>query len=301
MISRLIFLATLVAAPAAFAASPINQTRPLAADGQLSVENLKGRVTVRTWDRPEVRITGSLGDGVEKFTVDGSADDLRIEVRYPKNGGGWFGWGSDRSSEPTLLEISMPAKASLKVDTVSADIDVTGTGGRRLTLASVSGDVLVRGASAEIAGFESVSGDVDAEVDSRDVSAETVSGDLLLKGRVGGRVGLESVSGDVTLVADDVDRLRLETVSGDSRVSTGLAAAGSITAETVSGNLDLELPASVSARLSIETFSGGINSPVGQVQTEEYGPGKSLEARMGGGSGSIRLESFSGNIRIRTK
>jgi DUF4097 and DUF4098 domain-containing protein YvlB len=301
MVTRLIFLAALVAAPAAFAASPINQTRPLAADGQVSIENVKGRVTVRTWDRPEVRITGSLGAGVEKLAIEGDASDLRIEVRYPKNGGGWFGWGGDGDSEPTLLEINVPAKASVSVDAVSANVDVAGTGGRRLTLASVSGDVLVRGARAEEASFESVSGDVDAEVDSTNVSAETVSGDLLLKGRIGGRVSLDTVSGDATLVAGPVERLTLSTVSGDGHLSAGLAASGGITADSVSGNVDLVLPRDTSARLQIDTFSGGISSPVGEVQTEEYGPGKSLKARLGAGSGSIRLESFSGNVRVSIK
>jgi hypothetical protein len=302
MITRLIVLAALVAAPAAFAASPINQTRPLAADGQVSIDNVKGRVTVRTWDRPEVRITGSLGAGVEKLAIEGDASDLRIEVRYPRNNGGWFGWGGgDGDSEPTMLEVSVPAKASVSVDAVSADVDVAGTGGRRLALASVSGDVLVRGARADDASFESVSGDVDAEVDSTNVSAETVSGDLMLKGRIGGRVSLDTVSGDATLVAGPVERLSLSSVSGDGHLSAGLAASGSITADSVSGNLDLVLPRGTSARLQIDTFSGSISSPVGEVQTEEYGPGKSLKARLGAGSGSIRLESFSGNVRITVK
>ncbi len=302
MFSRLIILATLVATPAAFAASPINQTRPLAVDGQVSIDNVQGRVTVRTWNRPEVRITGSLGEGVEKLVIEGDATDLRIEVRYPKSGGGWFGWGGGgKGPEPTMLEISVPAKASVSVDAVSANVDVAGTGGRRLALASVSGDVLVRGARAEEASFESVSGDVDVEVDSRNVSAETVSGDLLVKGRVGGRIGLDTVSGDATLAAGIVERLSLSSVSGDAHLSVGLAASGSITADSVSGNVDLVLPRETSARLTIETFSGGISSPVGKVRSEEYGPGQSLEAKMGAGSGSIRLESFSGNVRVSVK
>lgn len=302
MVSRLIVLAALVATPAAFAATPINQTRPLASDGAVSIENVKGRITVRTWDRAEVRITGSLGDGVEKLVVEGDASDLRIEVRHPKRGGGWFGWGGGQDrSEPTMLEVSVPKAASVSVDAVSADVDVAGTGGRRLSLASVSGDVLVRNARAGEANFESVSGDVDAEVGSDNVSAETVSGDLLVKGRIGGRVSLDSVSGDATLVAGTIERLNLSTVSGDARLSAALAASGSITADSVSGNVDLVLPRDTSARLQIETFSGSISSPVGQVRTEEYGPGKSLEARLGTGSGSIRIESFSGNARVTVK
>lgn len=302
MLPRLTCLAALLAAAPAFAATPINQTRPLDPDGQVSIDNLKGRIVVRTWDRSEVRITGSLGEGVEKLLVEGDERDLSIEVRYPKSGGGWFGWGGgDGNSEPSVIEVSLPAGASVSVDSVSADMDIAGVGGQRLSADSVSGDVLVRSTRVAEASFDSVSGDIDAELDSQNLLVDSVSGDILLKGRIGGRVSLDTVSGDATLVAERLDRLSLSTVSGDGRLSAGLAADGGILADSVSGNLDLILPRDTSARLRIETFSGGISSPVGQVQTEEYGPGKHLEAKMGAGSGNIRLESFSGNVRVVVK
>lgn len=302
MLPRLICLAALVAAAPAFAATPIEQTRPLDADGQVSIDNLKGRIVVRTWDRPEVRITGSLGDGVEKLLIDGDKRDLRIEVRYPQNNGGWFNWGSGGDkAEPSVIEVSVPAGASVSLDSVSADIDVAGVGGRRLSADSVSGDVLVRSTRVAEANFDNVSGDIDAELDSQSLTVDSVSGDIHLKGRISGRVSLDTVSGDATLEALAVERLTLSTVSGDGTLSAGLAAAGSITADSVSGNVNLVLPADTSARLRIETFSGNISSPVGQVQTEEYGPGKHLDAKMGSGSGQIRLESFSGNVRVSVK
>lgn len=303
MFPRLICLAALLAAAPAFAATPINETRPLASDGQVSIDNLKGRIVVRTWDRPEVRITGSLGEGVEKLLVEGDERDLSIEVRYPRNSGGWFGWGGgDGKSEPSVIEVSLPAGASVSVDSVSADVDIAGVAGQRLSADSVSGDVLVRATRVTEASFDNVSGDIDAELDSsQSLLVDSVSGDILIKGRIGGRVSLDTVSGDTTLEATTLDRLSLSTVSGDGRLSAGLAADGSIMADSVSGNLDLVLPRDTSARLRIETFSGGISSPVGKVQTEEYGPGKHLEAKMGAGSGSIRLESFSGNVRVVVK
>ena len=42
-------------------------------------------------------------------------------------------------------------------------------------------------------------------------------------------------------------------------------------------------------------------SPVGRVDREEYGPGKSLDARLGQGQGKIRLESFSGDVDLELK
>ena len=298
---RLLAPALLLAtAPALAAGTPIDQTRPLAADGRVSIENLKGEVRVRTWDRPEVRITGTLGEGVEKLEVDGSASSLRIDVRYPQQNGGWFGWGGDDTG-PTVLEVTLPRGASLDVDTVSADVDVEGMAGRRLELESVSGQVDVRGAKPGVARVSSVSGSLDLALDSQDVGVETVSGDILLQGAVGGRVSVETVSGDATVVAGALDRLSHASVSGDARLEAGLRPGASLRAESVSGTLDITLPAATSARLAVETFSGGISSPVGEVQTEQYGPGKSLSARLGAGDGDIRLESFSGNVRIKLK
>jgi DUF4097 and DUF4098 domain-containing protein YvlB len=294
-----ICLAALLAAAPAVAQTPIDETRTLAADGRVSIENLKGKVVVRTWDKAQVHVGGSLGVGVEKLEIDGSASALSIHVRNPEDEEGWF--GRDGESGPTLLEITVPKSASVSVEAVSADIDAAGTGGAQLELESVSGDVLVRGAKARQVRVQSVSGDVDAEVESRDVGAGSVSGDVRLAGRIGGRVDLSGVSGDVELVSGVVDRLSVESVSGDAKLDTALAPGGRIDAESVSGNVELTLPASTSARLRVETFSGTIRSPVGKVETEEYGPGSHLDARFGAGEGDISLESFSGNVRITTK
>lgn len=299
MLTRLLPLAALIAVAPALAATPINETRALSPTGQVSVDNVKGRIVVRAWDRPEVKITGTLGEGVERLLVEGDANSLRIEVRYPEGGGGWFGWGGgDNGAEPSVLEVSIPAQAQLSVDSVSADVDITGVGGSRLSVDSVSGDVAVRGARAGQARFETVSGDLDLDLASRNTRVDTVSGDVVLKGALQGEVSLDSVSGNATVTAGALDELSLSTVSGDGRMQASLAPSGNISADSVSGNLSLGLPADTSAHVQLESFSGRITSPVGKVVTEEFGPGSHLDARLGAGSGNIRLESFSGDIRI---
>jgi DUF4097 and DUF4098 domain-containing protein YvlB len=78
-----------------------------------------------------------------------------------------------------------------------------------------------------------------------------------------------------------------------------MASGAVVKAETVSGDIDLTLPKTTGAKLHVESFSGDISSPVGHVDREEVGPGSSLDARLDGGQGEIRLESFSGNIRLQ--
>jgi len=298
MSPRLIAPLLFLAAVPALAATPIDETRPLVADGQVSVDNVKGRIQVEAWDRPEVSITGSLGEGVEGLELEGDQDALSIRVRYPRRGGGWFGWGGGDGGEPSELRVRVPAGASVNVDAVSATVEVGGVRGRRLEVDSVSGNVVVRDARPGEARLASVSGDLEAALDTQDLRAETVSGDIGLRGRIGGRVQIESVSGDVDVEADMLERLVFSSVSGDARLALALASGGSVQAETLSGRLELVLPAATSARLQVESFSGRISSPVGEVKTEKYGPGSRLETRLGAGEGEIRAESFSGNVRI---
>ncbi len=291
-------IAMLAVAPA-FAATTINETRPLNADGKVQIENLKGRVVVRTWAQPQVRITGSLGKGVEKLEVEGDAQSLRIGVRYPNSKGGWNLWGrDDHRTEPSIIEVTLPQRASVDVETVSADVDVQQMAGRKLAVSSVSGSVVVTASSPGQASFENVSGNTTLRITSGKVDAESVSGNIALQGGLTGEVSMESVSGNIKLNAQALDRLEGSTVSGDMSLQAALKPAGTIKAETLSGSLELILPKSTGAKLHVESFSGDIRSPSGQVEREEHGPGKWLDTSYGNGQGRIDLESFSGDVQV---
>jgi DUF4097 and DUF4098 domain-containing protein YvlB len=282
-----------LAAGPLFAGTPINQTRPLDPRGRIEIDNLKGTIKVSAWDRNEVRITGTLGDGVEKLVVDGDEDNLEVRVQYPKRLGAWR---SDRTG-PTDLVLQVPLRASLDIESVSADISVDGVAPEELDVDTVSGDVTIA-AAPRSADINSVSGDLGLTINSREAKAETVSGEIVLKGRLDGEVHAETVSGDITIDSrgERVRRLSTGTVSGDADVRVGLADGGEIKSETVSGEIRLHLPKSLSARVSGESFSGDLDAPEpAKVHSEEFGPGKALEARYGAGAGEIRLESFSGD------
>ena len=65
------------------------------------------------------------------------------------------------------------------------------------------------------------------------------------------------------------------------------------------GDVRLRVPADTSARLRVESFSGTIKSDFGTVKREEFGPGSSLEERLGDGDGELSLESFSGDVTVQ--
>lgn len=293
--ASLLFIALLALSAAAGAATPIDQTRPLQAQGRVDIENLKGRIQVRAWDRNEVKISGTLGDGVEKLVVQGDSEHLLVKVQYPNNGG----WGGNKSG-PSDLQLMVPVRAELDIDAVSADVDVSGVASSKLSIGSVSGDVTLAAAPREV-DVESVSGDLRLTVNSGDVQAQTVSGGIVLRGRMNGEIKTETVSGDID-VAVNGERVRefsSSTVSGNAEVRTALAAKGEIRMESVSGSLMLTLPKNLSAQVSGESFSGDLKAPGARIERPEYGPGASFNTRYGTGEGEIHLETFSGDAELR--
>src|SRR3546814_12391568 len=102
---RLLLPLLLAALPAAaLASTPIDETRPLHADGKVEISNLKGSIQVRVWDKPEVHVGGSLGRGVDTFELRGDRNELEIIVRYPRM--------SNDSSDTTDLVIDVPTRSA---------------------------------------------------------------------------------------------------------------------------------------------------------------------------------------------
>lgn len=293
-------LSGVLATPPVLAATPISESRPLDPRGRVEIENLKGRIEVRAWDRQEVKIEGSLGNGVEKLVIEGDRQRLVVRVKYPNRGSGLgFLVGGDRT-EPTELRLMVPLEANLEIDSVSADIDVSGVAPGELSIDSVSGDVVVAAAPLQ-AKIDSVSGDLHLTLNRANVSVGTVSGDVRLRGRLGTEVDVETVSGDVDVAVRDTALREFSgaSVSGDLRVAAALAGNGEISLESVSGDIDLALPRDVSASVRGESFSGDLRATGANILRPKHGPGSSFEHRYGNGSGKVSIETFSGDARLQ--
>ncbi|MEO6173142.1 MAG: DUF4097 family beta strand repeat-containing protein [Arenimonas sp.] len=294
-------LTALLVPLSALAATPINQIRALNADGEVRVENVSGLIKIRVWNQAKVQITGSLGEGAEKLVVEGDARSLLVKVKYPESKG-WFNWGGGvHIKEPSNLILMVPIKAALALEAVSADIDVQGSAAPRMSIDSVSGNSSVLASTVGKLSVESVSGNVVLKLTSPQVSVNTVSGDVKMLGHLNNRVDVETVSGNIDLETPVLNQLHFNTVSGDGRFHTSLANDGRIEMDSVSGTLLLGLPKTSSVQLKLESFSGDISSAIGKVVKEEYGPGQSLNARLGEGKGRIDLNTMSGDVIIEVK
>ena len=296
VVNPVLLASLLLLSPMVMATTPIDQTRPLDPAGRIDIENLKGRIQVRAWDRAEVQVSGTLGDGVVKLIVEGDRQRLVVKVQYPKSSG----WGGNKTG-PTDLQLMVPVRAELEIDSVSANVDVSGVAPARLSIDSVSGDVAVAGAAPREVDVETVSGNVHMTVNSNDGEVQSVSGDLVLRGRMAGEIKTETVSGDIDVVVngETVHELTANTVSGDADIRTGLARGGEIKLESVSGDLLLVMHKDTSAQVNGKSFSGDLKAPGATIIRPKHGPGASFTNRYGSGDGQVSIETFSGDAELR--
>ena len=271
----------------AFAGKPVEESWDLDADAMVSIENIAGSIEIQGWDRNEAQLTGELGNSVEELEVNASDSSLQITVANR----------NERNVDNTELMLMVPRGASIDASAVSADIDVSGMDNEKLSASSVSGDVGVSASSRRVS-IESVSGDVEFSGQTVRISAESVSGDIELSG-VSVEVSATTVSGDMELEAGLIDSGKFETVSGDMTVVAEISDNGKLTAESMSGDVTILLPASQRGMFKAQSFSGRISSEFGSVDQAKHGPGSHLKYVAGNGDAEIRVESFSGNIKLK--
>ena len=92
---------------------------------------------------------------------------------------------------------------------------------------------------------------------------------------------------------------KFETVSGDLGMRGEVTDNGKLSAESMSGDVSIYLPDSQSGLFKAQSFSGDIETDFGSVKNVKHGPGSHLKHRAGNGGAEVRVESFSGSIRLK--
>lgn len=294
--TRILPLLLLLPALQAFADTPIQLQHAATPTVLVSISNIAGAVHVTAWDRNQVQVGGTLGYGAKPLAITGSDDHLSIKVE-PQGNGSWFDWGNSSRMGSTTLDVHVPRGASLKVDVVSASLSVDGTRGGRLKLDSISGRLRID-AQTPFLDVNSVSGNIAFAGQADAAHLQTVSGDIHASS-LGRDANLQTVSGQIQASGGPWQHFKLSTVSGDAGITGSLLAGGGIGIDSMSGDVDLALPANLSATIHASTFSGDLHSDFGKPVSSGYGPGTTLQATVGGGHGSIDVDTFSGDLSLR--
>ena len=278
----------MLASVSAFAGKSVDESWDIDSDATVFIENIAGIIEIRGWDKNEAHLTGELGSSADELEISASDSSLQISVINR----------SERNVDESVLKLIIPKGASVDATAVSADIMVKGLDNEKLTASSVSGNVEVNATSRRVS-IESVSGDVEFSGYTIRITAESVSGDIDLSG-ISGEVSATTVSGDMELMAGQIESGKFETVSGDMTMVAELSDNGRIGSESMSGDVTIVLPASQSGVFKAQSFSGRISTDFGSVDRAKHGPGSHLKYVAGDGGAEVRVESFSGNIKLKS-
>jgi len=247
---------------------------------RLSVANYNGDVTIRGWNRSEVRVEAEY----ERSRVEIDHVGGRVNVRTARRGG------------ETSFTITVPAGSAVEVNGHSGDVDVSGACGE-VSVTTQSGDVSVACAQG-LASIQSLSGDVDVRDVRGDLDVSANSGEVRAHG-VRGKVNVHVISGEIDLGGIEGSEVTAEAVSGDIRYSGPFRDGGRYILQSHSGEVTAFVTGTPNATVSVSTYSGDFDSEF-RIELE---PGTQVarewQFRLGNGSARVRLESFSGSIYLK--
>jgi len=268
-------------APALRAQNTLDTTLTARAGTRLSVTNLSGDITIRAWDRAQVRIIAQY----DRARVEVDEGPGRISVRSTYR----------RSDDDVEFTITVPNGTPVEVNGTATDVTLIGVCGEA-TVNTISGDV-----DAQCVGestISSVSGDVTVADARAGLEAGSTSGDVAVRG-ARGDVTAHSVSGDVQLSQVDGTDVSAETVAGEITYSGRILDNGRYRFEAHSGDVTVRVTGNLNAQISVGTFSGDFESDFPIELSPGSKMGREWEFRLGNGSARLRLRSFSGTIGLR--
>ena len=144
--------------------------------------------------------------------------------------------------------------------------------------------------------LRSASGDVTVRDITGQTSAKTMSGQITAHG-IAGRLEASSMSGDVVVLASALDKLDVDTVSGDGLVETSLDPEGAYELHSVSGSVTLRIPEDQGCSVNGRSVSGSFRCDLpceGEQNKRGHG-----DVTVNGGGPEVRMRTTSGSMRIR--
>lgn len=247
---------------------------------RISLNNLKGHVLVRGWDKAQMHVVYTL-----------ASPRLEVDSEFLPNTG-----PADRIHFSThLLDPALPSDEQ----TVDYTLDVPV--GASLEIRNPQGRIRMEGMQAD-ANVQSVGGDISIRDYSGHLSVHSVAGDIEII-RPSGNVDAYSITGNLHFVSPTTTLLHGSTTSGRILYEGDFMDRGDYILSAYSGDVDIVCPASASYELSAKTQKGKVINTMPMTHRREAasprGASNSLLGTHNTGRASLELTSFSGSIHIR--
>ena len=266
-----------------------DQTVDVAKGTRLVLRNNAGEVTVRSWDRDQVRVQATHS---ERETIDIQTADSTLRIR---------GRASRGPSNLIDYQVTVPRWMPVDLGGTYLESTIEGTTAE-VTVETVHGNVRVVGGSGAI-GLRSVEGTIIVEKASGKVKATTVNEGIQLL-NVSGDMSAETTNGDISIENAQTSSLEASTVNGDVTFNGTIRDSGVYRLTTHGGDIRVGLGGAANATVFVRTFQGdfGADFPIQlpEGQTPRSGS-KRFNFTLGNGSARIELQSFNGDIVLARK
>lgn len=296
------------------ASSDDRQTKTVAIgpNGTLELENFTGDITVTAGSGKDVSIDiirsargrsqADVRAGLDRVQPEISVVGTRATVR------------SSYRDRPTDYSVSTdfvvraPEGTRIVINSLRADIHVTGIKGE-ITATTASGDVVLTDVGV-VREAKTANGDVRIKGSTSDdvLDVGTLNGDVVLTNVKARRITANTVSGSVEAHDVACESAALSTINGDIVYAGALARGGRYEFTSNSGDVRFTPSGSTGYALQATSFSGEISSAVplqsavrssSLTGSSSRGPRRnSGSAKVGDGSATVTLQTFSGDISI---
>jgi hypothetical protein len=279
----------------------------LAKDGKVILQNITGSIDVKSWNKGEVKIDATKisrastldkakeNAGLIKIEVEKEGNTLRIKTEYPDEGK-IFGRRSLNVSVKYSLVI--PAKASVKIDSVTGGVNLEKIGGA-VKVNIVTGGIVVKKADKGV-DCETVTGKIELQNITGDAFIETVTGRITAS-QIKGSIKANVVTGRIEL--KDVSEASVvdgNTVTGRVIYEGKINRDGRYTLKTHTGRIEMTLPADSGFDLEANTFSGSIETDF-DIKVSGKISKKRISGVVNKGGPLVKLSTFSGSVYLKKK
>lgn len=231
-----------------------------------------------------VEITAPYGEIVVKagdsknVVVDGDASITKTDNRIVISGRGG-------------IEAKVP-KSWLVVRSQAGDVRIDGAY-ERVNVNTASGDVTLDVVGDEIE-IRALSGAVKVTGQAKRLRVDAVSGDVDVDVKGLEDIRLQVTNGDIDIRADDLaERIEIESVNGDTKITGGLKKKASVRVRSMSGRIELVRKGGAGLRLEAQAKYGKIRVKGEKRKTDDL-----VIEDVDGGGADVRLTTFSGRISV---
>ncbi len=270
---------------------------PLAAGGDLHLDNSNGSVQISGWDRNTIDISGTkyapdtegLSDVQVKASVQGSSAIIEtVAPRNPFHGSYGVAYVI-HVPRKTVLQHLQTSNGSVSVEDLEGGGKVTSTNGR-IAMNHATGDYNV----------QTTNGAISLDQCSGVFRAESSNG--AIKGTLAaGSISASTTNGSVDFTVDkpeDGQKMRASSTNGSIVLALAQFRDNGIKADTSNGSITLRLPSNTNAELEARTSWASVKSDLPVMMTGEVSKHR-LSGKLGQGGPLISAETNNGSIHLQ--